>query len=242
LRDAPRRRLNQLRRESRGAHPRVWPRRNRGPPLLGRVPRGDRAVLLDATRALARVAYARKAVTIFGQYSLARLAIGLAACGRRAQHLADKNNLYGADARRAALLCAVDSTKWRWPTALPRGGTFRSGSAWLGRSQKDGLPSAARKSSSWAEGIDWRSKGQRLGCPFVDGRGFRAAEMDIVNQPSVLPAVHTRQSTYWGLPVHGWNVLTVKRAAVAADVQWIVPAEHRPAAPRLRSRGRSCGP
>jgi hypothetical protein len=35
LRVAPRRSLHQLRRKDRGAHPRVWPARTRGSPLLG---------------------------------------------------------------------------------------------------------------------------------------------------------------------------------------------------------------
>jgi len=52
LRDAPRRGLPKLRREDRGANPRVWPARTHGPPLLGRLPRGDRAILLRAARAL----------------------------------------------------------------------------------------------------------------------------------------------------------------------------------------------
>jgi hypothetical protein len=57
LRVAPRRSLHQVRREDRGAHPRVWPARTRGSPLLGRLPRGDRAVLLHTPRALARVSH-----------------------------------------------------------------------------------------------------------------------------------------------------------------------------------------
>src|SRR5215471_18340121 len=57
LRDAPRRGLHQLRREDRGADPWVRPRRTRRRAVLGRLPRGDRAVLLHATRALARAAY-----------------------------------------------------------------------------------------------------------------------------------------------------------------------------------------
>src|SRR5262245_37599786 len=56
LRNAPRRGLHQLRRKGGGAHPRVWPARTRGRTVLGRLPRGDRTVLLHAARALARVA------------------------------------------------------------------------------------------------------------------------------------------------------------------------------------------
>src|SRR6516165_4960527 len=58
LRDAPRRGLHQLRREDRGADPRVRPRRVRHRAVLGCLPRGDRVVLLHATRALARAASA----------------------------------------------------------------------------------------------------------------------------------------------------------------------------------------
>src|SRR5215510_3841180 len=53
LRVAPRRGLHHLRREDRGADPRVRPQRARRRAVLGRLPRGDRAVLLHATRALA---------------------------------------------------------------------------------------------------------------------------------------------------------------------------------------------
>src|SRR5262249_43157510 len=60
LRDAPRRGLHQLRREDRGADPRVRLRRARRA-VLGRLPRGDRAVLLHRVRALARPAYAMEA-------------------------------------------------------------------------------------------------------------------------------------------------------------------------------------
>src|SRR5215831_11407666 len=58
LRVAPRRGLHQLRREDRGADPRVQPRRTRHRAVLGCLPRGDRAVLLHAARALARAASA----------------------------------------------------------------------------------------------------------------------------------------------------------------------------------------
>jgi hypothetical protein len=52
LRDAPRRGLHQLRREDRGFQ------RARSRAVLGRLPRGDRALLLHAARALARAAHA----------------------------------------------------------------------------------------------------------------------------------------------------------------------------------------
>src|SRR5262249_48604524 len=58
LRDASRRGLHQLRREDRGADPRVRLRRTRRRAVLGCLPRGDRAVLLHAARALARAASA----------------------------------------------------------------------------------------------------------------------------------------------------------------------------------------
>src|SRR6516164_1766557 len=58
LRDAPRRGLHQLRREDRGADPRVRPQRARHRAMLGCLPRSDRTVLLHAARALARAASA----------------------------------------------------------------------------------------------------------------------------------------------------------------------------------------
>src|SRR5262249_1079830 len=58
LRDAPRRSLHQLRREDRGADSRVRLQRAHRRAVLGCLPRGDRAVLLHATRALARAASA----------------------------------------------------------------------------------------------------------------------------------------------------------------------------------------
>jgi hypothetical protein len=54
LRDATRGSLHQLRREDRGADPRIRPRRARRRAVLGRLLRGDRAVLLHPARALAR--------------------------------------------------------------------------------------------------------------------------------------------------------------------------------------------
>jgi len=57
LRDAPRRGLHQLRREGSGSDPRVRSRRDRRRAVLGRLPRGDRAVLLYPARALARAAH-----------------------------------------------------------------------------------------------------------------------------------------------------------------------------------------
>src|SRR5262249_61072883 len=59
LRDAPRRGLHQLRREDRGADLRVRTQRARRRAVLGCLPRGDRAVLLHAVRALARAAHTR---------------------------------------------------------------------------------------------------------------------------------------------------------------------------------------
>src|SRR5215472_14867542 len=63
LRDAPRRGLHQLRREDRGADPRVRSRRARRRAVLGRLPRGDRAVFLHPARALAGAAHAVSAAT-----------------------------------------------------------------------------------------------------------------------------------------------------------------------------------
>src|SRR5215469_7373569 len=50
--------LHQLRRKDRGADPRVRPQRARRRAVLGCLPRGNRAVLLHAARALARAASA----------------------------------------------------------------------------------------------------------------------------------------------------------------------------------------
>src|SRR5215831_17535785 len=58
LRDAPRRGLHQLRRENGGADPGVRPQRARRRAVLGRLPRGDRVVLLHAARAMARATHA----------------------------------------------------------------------------------------------------------------------------------------------------------------------------------------
>jgi hypothetical protein len=63
LRNAPRWGLHQLRREDRGADPGVRPQRARRRAVLGRLPRGDRAVLLHPARALARAAHAMSAAT-----------------------------------------------------------------------------------------------------------------------------------------------------------------------------------
>src|SRR5262249_37978747 len=63
LRDAPRRGLYHLRREDRGADPRVRSRRDRRRAMLGRLPRGDRVVLLYPARALARATHALSAAT-----------------------------------------------------------------------------------------------------------------------------------------------------------------------------------
>src|SRR5262245_35339523 len=70
--DAPRRGLHQLRREDRGADPRVCPRRARRRAVLGRLPRGDRAVLLHPARALARAALAMSAANLAAVPSTAR--------------------------------------------------------------------------------------------------------------------------------------------------------------------------
>src|SRR5215510_2999021 len=78
LRVAPRRGLHQLRREDRGADPRVPLRRTRRRAVLGCLPRGDRAVLLHAARALARAASA-VAVGATATAAMPRPAIGEAA-------------------------------------------------------------------------------------------------------------------------------------------------------------------
>jgi hypothetical protein len=55
---------------------------------------------------------------------------------------------------------------------LPRGKlSFRSGSAWLGRSQKDGLPCCrgGKTGIEAAQGHRLAPEGSLIGCPFVDG-------------------------------------------------------------------------
>jgi hypothetical protein len=54
---------HQLRREGRGANPRVRRRRAHREAVLGRLPGGDRAVLLHSVRALARAGHAMSAAT-----------------------------------------------------------------------------------------------------------------------------------------------------------------------------------
>src|SRR5262249_30944166 len=78
LRDAPRRGLHQLRREARGVDPWAQPGRVRRRAVLRCLPRGDRAVLLHAARALARAASA-VAVGATATAAMPRPAIGEAA-------------------------------------------------------------------------------------------------------------------------------------------------------------------
>src|SRR5262249_49786263 len=61
-----------------------------------------------------------------------------------------------------------------WPTSVaPCGGESRSGSAWLGRSQKDGLPScrAGGDISFAVQGHRLALEGQPSRCPFLIGGG-----------------------------------------------------------------------
>jgi len=64
LRDALRRGLHQLRRQDRRANPRVRSRTDRRRAVLGCLPRGDRAVLFHAARALARADHAMSAAVV----------------------------------------------------------------------------------------------------------------------------------------------------------------------------------
>jgi hypothetical protein len=77
----------------------------------------------------------------------------------------------------SVLYRSFDTVGHPWPTSVtPAAVSFRSGSAWLGRSQKDGLPSRLR-GISWTarlKAINSRTgKGQPDRCPFQSG-----AEMD----------------------------------------------------------------
>src|SRR5262249_3703566 len=76
----------------------------------------------------------------------------------------------GADSRQCKdFLPTVDSANGRWPTNVTLAvGFSRSGSAWLGRSQKDGLPSAVRGRIETGSRPSTRAReGQPARCPFL---------------------------------------------------------------------------
>jgi len=99
---------------------------------------------------------------------------------RCAQHAA--GNL---DNRHVEILCAasarvndsvlyqfVDTAKRPWPTSVaPRAGFSRSGSAWLGRFQKDGLPSCRGSVFSGSRPLTRAQGGAACRCPFLIGSG-----------------------------------------------------------------------
>src|SRR5262249_31957488 len=136
LRVAPRRGLHQLRREDRGADPRVRPQRARHRAVLGCLPRGNRAVLLHAARALARAAHTTQAVTIHGGRSTHCLASPLASPLVRAAR-----NMPPVISTIVMFVCAasahvnvgvlyqfVDSATQPWPTSVaPRRAPFPVG-------------------------------------------------------------------------------------------------------------------
>src|SRR5262245_30459692 len=62
---------------------------------------------------------------------------------------------------------------------LPRGRESRSGSAGLGRSQKDGLPTYRGIFHYRFKAIDSRSEGQPGRCPFQIGAGMDAKTRDL---------------------------------------------------------------
>src|SRR5262245_66063195 len=77
----------------------------------------------------------------------------------------------------SVLYRSFDTAGHPWPTSVtPAAVSFRSGSAWLGRSQKDGLPSRLR-------GVSWTARltainsrtgeGQPGRCPFKLGASAR---------------------------------------------------------------------
>jgi hypothetical protein len=68
------------------------------------------------------------------------------------------------------ILPTVDSAKRPWPTIITLAvGFSRSGSAWLGRSQKDGLPSYRGSNDITVQGRRLALKGQPSRCPFPIG-------------------------------------------------------------------------
>src|SRR5262245_56348952 len=64
-------------------------------------------------------------------------------------------------------------------TSLRGGFSHRSGSAWPGRSQKDGLPSARGESKSAVQGHQLALEGQPSRCPFLIGAGMDAKTRDL---------------------------------------------------------------
>jgi len=79
----------------------------------------------------------------------------------------------------------VDTAKPPWPTSVaPRRGLSRSGSAWPGRSQKDGLPSCrGRVCIQRFKAIDSREEGQPGCCPFHREREWTPRRATLLCSP-----------------------------------------------------------
>jgi hypothetical protein len=79
------------------------------------------------------------------------------------------------------IILLIDTASRPWPTSITLAATsFRSGSAWLGRSQKGGLPCCRGEELvlKRPKAIDSRSKGQPSRCPFVDGSGLATLQKE----------------------------------------------------------------
>jgi hypothetical protein len=125
---------------------------------------------------------------------------------RRAQHAAGNFNNRHVEIVGAAQIRVNVRIFYRpltAPTGLgllttqgPRGGgSSRSSSAWLGRSQKDGLPSLPPSLTDGSRPSTRAGRGSLVAAPLLTTDLFAPAEMEIVNQPSAFrPAVHTRQA------------------------------------------------
>src|SRR5205823_13055945 len=73
-------------------------------------------------------------------------------------------------------LPTVDSANRRWPTwRVGPWGSSRSSSAWLGRSQKDGLPPAAEELTSGSRpSTRAQGRGSLVAAPFDNGGRLRS--------------------------------------------------------------------
>jgi hypothetical protein len=99
------------------------------------------------------------------QCGLPRLAAAGARCAQHAAGNFDNRHVEivcpaSAHVNVSVLYQFVDSAKPRWPTSVaPRRLLLRSGSAWLGRSQKDGLPSCRGVNATAVQGHQLAHRG-----------------------------------------------------------------------------------
>ena len=79
----------------------------------------------------------------------------------------------------------VDTAMRPWPTSIaPRRGFSRSGSAWLGRSQKVGLPSCCGGSYQRFKAIDSRERGSLVAAPSNRRRKWMPRRSTLLCSPS----------------------------------------------------------